>query len=106
MARERALERPVSVVISIRRGARFGGGPTKHPRGLVMVSYQVGNYSIPRGSAVFLVPDSTNARSRATNKRRIIVNDDPRYCTPMMKDRVSGFQLASMYAAMATALAY
>lgn len=71
-----------------------------------MVSYQVGNYSIPRGSAVFLVPDSTNARSRATNKRRIIVNDDPRYCTPMMKDRVSGFQLASMYAAMATALAY
>lgn len=62
------------------------------PRGLVMVSYQVGNYSIPRGFAVFLVPDSTNARSRATNKRRIIVNDDPWYCTPMMKGRVSGFQ--------------
>jgi len=55
-------------------------------------AYQVGNYSIPRGSAVFLVPDSTNVRPCATNKRRIIVNDDPRYCTPMMKARVSGFQ--------------
>jgi hypothetical protein len=68
------------------------GGSAKRPRGLVMVSYQVGNYSIPRGSAVFLLPDSTNARSRATNKRRIIVNDDPWYCTPMMKGRVSGFR--------------
>lgn len=87
-------QRKVQFTISMLRNpvASDPGGPAKHLRGLVMVSYQVGNYSVPRGSAVFLIPDSTNARSRATNKRRIIVNDDPRYCTPMMKGRVSGFQ--------------